>query len=109
MALSTIAIKAFIAWALNKGVVKKPERVPEWLKLMDRLPQMYAAHEAGICHPETSRSADTSETHVRRETMVGRGRRCAHRQTLHQTLMACLQAPETPWWIRGLGPRIWTV
>jgi hypothetical protein len=53
MALSTIAIKAFIAWALDKGVVKKPERVPEWLKLMDRLPQMYAAHEAGICHPET--------------------------------------------------------
>jgi hypothetical protein len=35
----------------------------------------------------------------------GERRRCAHRQTLHQTLMACLQVPETPWCIRGLEIR----
>jgi hypothetical protein len=53
MGLSRTAMKAFIAWALAKGFVGKPERVPAWLEFLNRLPQMHAAHEAGICHPET--------------------------------------------------------
>jgi hypothetical protein len=53
MALSTTAMKAFIAWSLDKGFVGKPERVPAWLEFLDRLPQILTAHEAGICHPET--------------------------------------------------------
>jgi hypothetical protein len=53
MGLSITALNAFIAWSLDKGFVGKPERVPEWLGLIERLPHMYAAHESGICHPET--------------------------------------------------------
>jgi hypothetical protein len=38
MGLSTTAMKAFIAWSLDKGFVGKPERVPAWLEFLDRLP-----------------------------------------------------------------------
>jgi hypothetical protein len=53
MALSTTAMKAFVEWSMHKGLVGKPERVPDFLDLMDRLPQIHAAHDAGLCYPET--------------------------------------------------------
>jgi hypothetical protein len=37
MALSTDAMEAFTVWAKDKGVVGRPERVPELLALLDQL------------------------------------------------------------------------
>jgi hypothetical protein len=53
MGLSTTAMQAFLTWALDNGFVGKPELVPEYLDQLECLPQIHAAHDAGICHPET--------------------------------------------------------
>jgi hypothetical protein len=53
MILSAQATKAFIAWSMEKGLVGRPECVLDFLDLVDRLPQIHAAHNAGICNPET--------------------------------------------------------
>jgi hypothetical protein len=51
--LSTTAMKAFIAWAEQQGMVGKPERVPDLVQLLDDLPEIHRAHDSGICNPET--------------------------------------------------------
>ena len=37
ISLSMEAMRAFVAWAMAKGIVRRPERVPEFLALLDRL------------------------------------------------------------------------
>lgn len=37
LGLSTDAMKAFLAWAMDEGIVGRPERVPEFLALLDQL------------------------------------------------------------------------
>ena len=37
LGLSTDAMKAFIAWAMEKGIVGRPERIPTLLAMLDQL------------------------------------------------------------------------
>jgi hypothetical protein len=48
--LSTAAMKAFLTWSEQQGVVGKPEKIPGFLKFMGDLPEIHRAHAIGLCN-----------------------------------------------------------